>query len=89
MATFCRLAVKAVPNAPKNAVTGWVGDALKIKVHAPALDGRANEELCEFIAEALNLPKRNVSVFQGEKSRQKVLQIDGLTIEEVKQKLGE
>jgi hypothetical protein len=41
----CTLAIKAVPNAPRNAVVGWLGDALKVKVHAPALEGRANDEL--------------------------------------------
>jgi uncharacterized protein (TIGR00251 family) len=83
----CRLAIKAIPNAPQNAVTGWMGDTLKIKVHAPALEGRANEELCEFLAEKLKLPKRAVSVFQGEKSRQKILQIAGLTLDEARARL--
>ncbi len=85
---FCRLPIKAVPNAPRNAVAGWVGDALKVKVHAPALEGRANEELCDFLAEALQLPRRAVTLFQGDKSRQKVVQIEGLTLAEVRQRLG-
>ncbi len=85
---FCRLPIKAVPNAPRNAVAGWVGDALKVKVHAPALEGRANEELCDFLAEALQLPRRTVTLFQGDKSRQKVVQIEGLTLAEVRQRLG-
>jgi uncharacterized protein (TIGR00251 family) len=83
----CRLAIKAIPNAPRNAVAGWLGDALKVKVHAPALEGRANEELCEFIAETLALPKRAVTVCLGDKSRQKLLHIDGLTLIEVRQRL--
>ncbi len=85
---FCRLPIKAVPNAPRNAVAGWVGDALKVKVHAPALEGRANEELCDFLAEALQLPRRAVTLFQGDKSRQKVVQIEGLTLAEVRQRLS-
>ena len=88
-AASCKLAIKAIPNAPRSAVAGWLGDALKVKVHAPALEGRANEELCEFLAKALGLPKRAVSVAHGDKSRQKVLQIDGLGIDEVKARLGE
>lgn len=84
----CMLAVKAVPNAPRNAVAGWLGDALKVKVHAPALEGRANEELCEFVAETLALPKRAVSVAYGEKSREKVLRVDGLSLEEVRQRVA-
>jgi uncharacterized protein (TIGR00251 family) len=80
----CKLAIKAVPNAPRNAVAGWLGDALKVKVHAPALEGRANDELCEFIADTLGLPRRAVTVALGDKSRQKLLHIDGLTLDEVR-----
>jgi uncharacterized protein (TIGR00251 family) len=84
----CKLAIKAIPNAPRNAVVGWLGDALKVKVHAPALEGRANDELCEFIADTLGLPRRAVTVALGDKSRQKLLQIDGLTLADVRQRLA-
>jgi uncharacterized protein (TIGR00251 family) len=84
----CTLAIKAVPNAPRSAVVGWLGEALKVKVHAPALEGRANDELCEFLADALALPRRAVTVLQGDKSRQKILHISGLTLAEVRLKLG-
>ena len=84
----CTLAIKAVPNAPRSAVVGWLGEALKVKVHAPALEGRANDELCEFLADALALPHRAVTVLQGDKSRQKVLHVAGLTLAEVRLKLG-
>jgi uncharacterized protein len=84
----CTLAIKAVPNAPRSEVIGWLGDALKIKVHAPALDGRANDALCVFLADELGLPKRAVTLVQGDKSRQKLLRIAGLTLAEVKTKLG-
>ncbi len=70
-AASCKLAIKAIPNAPCNAVAGWLGDALKVRVHAPALEGRANDELCAFLADTLGLPRRAVSVAQGDKSRQK------------------
>jgi len=83
----CRLAIKAIPNAPRNAVAGWMGDTLKVKVHAPALEGRANEELCEFLAETLDLHHRAVTLLQGDKSRQKLVQIDGLSLAEVKARL--
>lgn len=84
----CTLAIKAVPNAPRSAVVGWLGEALKVKVHAPALEGRANDELCEFLADALALTRRAVTVLQGDKSRQKVLHVAGLTLAEVRLKLG-
>jgi uncharacterized protein (TIGR00251 family) len=84
----CTLPIKAIPNAPRSAVVGWLGDALKVKVHAPALEGRANDELCEFLADTLGLPRRAVTVAHGDKSRQKLLRIAGLTLDEVKARLG-
>ena len=84
----CLLALKAIPNAPRNAVAGWMGDTLKVKVHAPALEGRANDELCAFLAEELRLPRRAFAVAHGLKSRQKVIRIDGLALAEVKARLG-
>jgi uncharacterized protein (TIGR00251 family) len=88
MPESCRLAVKAIPNAPCNAVVGWLGDALKVKVQAPALDGRANSALCEFLATALGLPKGAVSLVQGAKSRLKVLEIRGLSLAEARSRLA-
>lgn len=88
MSPSCRLAIKAIPNAPRSAVTGWLGDVLKVKVHAPALEGRANDVLCEFLAETLKLPRRAVTLVQGDKSRQKLVQIDGLALAEVKARLA-
>jgi uncharacterized protein (TIGR00251 family) len=85
---FCTLPIKAIPNAPRSAVVGWLGDALKVKVHAPALEGRANDELCEFLADTLGLPRRAVTVAHGDKSRQKLLRISGLTLAEVKARLA-
>ena len=88
MSSHCTLPIKAVPNAPRSAVVGWLGEALKVKVHAPALEGRANEALCEFLADELGLPKRAVTLAHGDKSRQKLVRITGLSLTEVKAKLG-
>lgn len=84
MPPHCTLAIKAIPNAPRSAVVGWLGDALKVKIHAPALEGRANEELCTFLADALDVPKRCVTLMQGDKSRQKLVRIEGLTLAQIK-----
>lgn len=84
MSSSCRLQIKAIPNAPRSAIVGWLGDALKVKVHAPALEGRANDELCEFLADTFNLPRRSVSLLQGDKSRQKIVLLDGITLEEIR-----
>jgi uncharacterized protein (TIGR00251 family) len=71
MAFSCRFEVKVVPNAQRNAVVGWLGGALKIKVRAPALEERANDELRAFLAGQLDVPRRAVRLAAGEKSRKK------------------
>jgi uncharacterized protein len=84
---FCTLAIKAIPNAPRNEVVGWLGDALKVKVHAPPVEGRANEVLCEFLAETFRVPRRAVTLLRGDTSRQKVVRIEGLTAAQLRARL--
>ncbi len=88
MPPHCTLSIKAIPNAPRSAIVGWLGDALKVKVHAPPVDGKANEALCAFLADELGLPRRAVTVLRGDTARQKLLRIDGLTLEALKAKLA-
>jgi uncharacterized protein (TIGR00251 family) len=83
----CRLEIKAIPNAPRSEVVGWLGEALKVKIHAPALEGKANQELCEFLAKALGLPKRSIRILQGDTSRKKLVEISDLSREDVSARL--
>ena len=83
----CTLELKTIPNAPRTAVAGWLGDALKVKVHAPALEGRANDALLEFLAARLGLHRRAVTLLRGDKSRHKVVRLAGLTLPEAKARL--
>ena len=84
----CSLGLKVIPNASRDEVVGWLGDALKVKVQAPALDGRANAALVEFLADRLGLSRRAVVLVRGDTSRQKVVRIDGLTRAEVQRRLA-
>ncbi|MEX2044812.1 MAG: DUF167 domain-containing protein [Opitutus sp.] len=79
MAESCTISIKAVPNAPRSQIVGWLGDGLKVKVHAPPVEGRANDVLCEFLAESLGLSRRAVTLVRGGTSRRKVVRIDGLS----------
>jgi hypothetical protein len=65
------------PNARKNAVVGPHGDALKVKVAAPAVDNKANAELIEFLSESLGIPKSAIVISRGATSRRKVVEITG------------
>jgi hypothetical protein len=83
----CRLRLRIVPNAKRSEVVGPHGDALKLKIAAPALEGRANEELVEFLAEKLSLPRRSVKLVSGEKSRDKVVAIEGLAETDARERI--
>jgi uncharacterized protein (TIGR00251 family) len=83
----CRLEIKAVPNAPRSEVVGWLGPALKVKLHAPPMEGKANHELSAFVADILGISRRSVRVDHGATSRKKLLLIDNLSLDEVYSKL--
>ena len=84
----CTLEVKTIPSAPRDEIAGWLGDALKVKIHAPALEGRANDALLEFLADKLGVHRRDVTLVRGDKSRHKVVRIAGLTLAEVKARVA-
>ena len=88
MPASCSLELKVIPHAPRDEVAGWMGAALKVRIHAPALDGRANDALAQFLAARLSLPRRAVTLVHGDKSRHKVVRIDGLMLDEAKRRLG-
>ena len=81
------LQVKVHPRARKNAITGVVGDAIKIALTAPPVEGRANEACIEFVAKFLNVPRSSVTIAAGESSRQKLIRIAGMTAAQVEEKL--
>jgi uncharacterized protein (TIGR00251 family) len=71
--------VHIIPNRRINKVVGEHGDAIKIKLRAPAVEGKANAALRCFLAEKLNMPRRAIVLERGERSRDKVIRIDGLS----------
>jgi uncharacterized protein (TIGR00251 family) len=79
--------VRVVPRAGRSGVAGRRGDALLVRLNAPPVDGAANAELIEVLAEALGVPKRAVSIESGERSRRKRVRIDGVTDELVASRL--
>ncbi len=78
-----RLTVHVQPRAARTEVVGLHGDAIKIRLQAPPVDGAANQALCQFVAERLGLPARTIELLSGTTSRRKVLWVEGATPEEV------
>jgi uncharacterized protein (TIGR00251 family) len=78
------LAVRAQPGAKKTGIVGVYGEGaearLKIAVQAPAVEGRANSALVEFLAEVFGVGKRDVELVSGELSRSKVFLLRGVTV---------
>jgi uncharacterized protein len=81
-------AVKVHPRARKNAITGEFGDALKLSLTSPPVDGRANQACIEFFAKLLMVPRSSVTITSGQTSSQKVIRVSGLSAEEVRTRIG-
>jgi hypothetical protein len=80
--------VKIQPRAKRNAVVGELGGALKVALTAPPVDGRANEACIEFFAEILQLPRSSIKIVSGQSSRNKVICAAGISVEELRRRLG-
>ena len=79
--------VYVIPNAKIDTVVGEHGDAIKIKLRAPAVEGKANAALRRFLAEKLSMPQRTIVLEYGNRSRDKVLRIDGLSEKDIRRSL--
>lgn len=74
-----RFGVHVQPRAPRTEVAGVHGAALKVRLHAPPVDGAANEELVKFLARSLGVARRAVRIVAGQTSRSKVVEIEGVS----------
>jgi uncharacterized protein (TIGR00251 family) len=80
-------AIKVHPRARKNSITGELSGALKLSITSPPIDGRANQACIEFFAKLLKVPRSSVTIASGQSSRNKVVRVAGLTVEEVRQRI--
>ena len=83
------LRVQVVPNARTDSVVGDHGCALKIKLRAPAAEGKANAALIRFLAQQLKLPRHAIVLQRGERSRNKLIRVDGLSQQDLRRRLLE
>jgi uncharacterized protein len=80
--------VRIRPRARKDAITGELGEALKVSLTAPPVDGKANDACIEFFAKLLKVPHSSVTIAAGRTSRNKVIRVMGLTGQQVRDRLG-
>jgi uncharacterized protein (TIGR00251 family) len=83
-----KISVKVQPNAGKNAIVGLTDGVWRIKVAAPPDKGKANKELIDFLSDTLGVKKDSLSISKGHTSHNKILSIEGLTPEEVLERLS-
>jgi uncharacterized protein (TIGR00251 family) len=82
-------AVRVQPGASKDEIAGEYGGAIKIRLSAPAVEGRANDALIAFLAQLLKTPKSAVRILSGERSRSKRIEIQGVSKGQIEQLLAQ
>ncbi len=87
-ANGCRIAVKAVPGSSRDRIAGEHGHSLKVCVAAPPEKGKANDRICELLAQALGVPTRDVHVASGTSSPVKTVEVRGLDRDEAMARLA-
>lgn len=80
------LDIKVIPRAGRTALAGVRDGAVVIRLAAAPVEGAANRELIAFLSDVFDVPRRNITIVSGEKSRQKRVRIDGVTAEAVRQR---
>ncbi len=80
--------VQVQPRSGKTEVVGWHGDAVKIRLKAPPVDGAANEELIRFLSKVVGVPRNAVEIASGATGRRKHIKIDGVEPGRLKTALG-
>jgi uncharacterized protein len=81
--------IKVHPRARKNAITGELGDALKMALAAPPIEGRANQACIEFFAKLLKVPRASITIASGQSGRLKTIRVAGMSAEYLRQVLSE
>jgi uncharacterized protein (TIGR00251 family) len=79
--------IKVHPRARRNAITGTAGEALKVSLTAPPVDGKANQAVVEFFAALFEIPRSSVTIASGESSRQKAVRVAGVNRQTVERRL--
>ena len=82
-----RLKVRVTPNARKNEVVACTEGEIRLKIKAPAVDGKANAALIEYLAELTDVPRSKIEIKAGEKARTKVIELEGPSEEEVRARI--
>lgn len=81
------ISVRVIPRSKRNSIE-WTAGGLRVRLTAPPVDGAANDALVALLAEHLGIAKRDISVVHGMTSRQKIVEVSGMTPEVLEQRLA-
>lgn len=80
--------IRVIPRSGKSGIAGMRGESLLVRLNAAPVDGAANAELIDVLADTLDVPKRAISIVSGTRSRQKRVRVEGVTQEFIDSKLN-
>jgi uncharacterized protein len=83
-----RFALRVQPRASRNAIVGVMGDAIKLAITAPPVDGKANQAVIEYLSDLFRVPKSSIVIVSGETGRNKLIAIRGVSAEQVRKVLN-
>ena len=83
-----RISLRIQPGASRNEVAGLASGVWRLRIAAPPVEGKANKELTLYLSEVLNIAKSNIVIVKGERGRDKVVAIYGLTADEIGKRLS-
>ena len=83
-----RIHLKVVPGSSRDEISDWLGDSLKVRVRAPAEGGKANAAVMKVLARGLGVPLQALEIVSGAASARKVIEVDTLSEDEVRQRLA-
>jgi uncharacterized protein (TIGR00251 family) len=83
-----QFALRVQPRASRNAIAGVMGEAVKLAITAPPVDGKANQAVVEYLAELFQVSKSSIAIVSGETGRNKLIAVRGLNADQVRKALG-
>jgi len=78
-----QFSLRVQPRASRNAIVGTMGDAVKLAITAPPVDGKANQAVVEYLSDLFRVPKSSIVIVSGETGRNKLIAIRGMRAEQV------
>ena len=82
------LTIRVVPRASKNEIAGELGDALKIRLQAPPVEGKANKALIQFLSDKLEIQRNRISILSGDTGRNKRILLTGINSQDIKERIS-